>query len=464
LQHAFAELSGDYNPMHVDPVAARRTLIGGLAVHGIHQTVAAMEALLAWLDRTSKGDRAIAGFKAQFLKPVLVGDVVALHLAKLSDESCLITHRIDGEVIGRISIQFGPALPEDKTLLPSLEPEPVVELLFEQLSEQAGDLPLGLDATLAQKMFPRTTALLGARRFAATLALSRVIGMRCPGLHSIFAEATIRYEATDDAPVLHYRTVETEARYSHAILAVKGPLQGKLTAFFRPPPQAQPGMAEVQTKVKGGVYAESVALIVGGSRGLGEVTAKIIAAGGGLPIITYHQGAGEAVRVVEDIRAQGGRCEMVQMDVRHIPRALRQLGKTARSLRTVYYFATPKIPGRQRGFFNHDMLEQFNAVYVTAFGRLIDALAESVPEKIRVLYPSSIMVTEGAEKMEEYIMAKRLAEEVCAFYNAHSKTIEIVVERLPRLKTDQTSSIIPLPAGDALGFMLPLVSRVETSS
>jgi acyl dehydratase len=463
LQHAFADLSGDHNPMHVDPVAARRTLIGGLAVHGIHQTVAAMEALFTWFDRKGKGDPSIAGLKAQFLKPVLVGNVVALHLTKLSDQSCLITHRIEGEVVGRISIQFGPALPADTSSLPLLLREPVVELTFEQLSSQSGDLPLGLDAALAHKMFPKTCALLGAKRFAATLALSRLIGMRCPGLHSIFAEAAIRFEATDDAPALHFRTLETDARFSHALLAVEGSLQGRLTTFFRPPPQLQPGISEVKKSVKNELYSGSTALIVGGSRGLGEITAKIIAAGGGLPIITYHQGAGEAARIVEDIRAQGGRCEMVQMDVQNIPRALRQLGKTAKSLRTLYYFATPKIPGRQRGFFNHDMLAQFNAVYVTAFGRLIDAVAEAVPDKIRVFYPSSVMVTEGMEKMEEYIMAKRLAEEMCAFYNKHSKKIEIIVERLPRLKTDQTRSIIPLPAGDTLEFMLPRVSRVEAS-
>ena len=81
--------------------------------------------------------------------------------------------------------------------------------------------------------------------------------------------------------------------------------------------------------------------------------------------------------------------------------------------------------------------------------------------KLRVFYPSSVMVTEGMDKMEEYIMAKRLAEEMCSFYNQNSKKLEIIVERLPRTKTDQTNSIIPLPAGDALEVMLPLVRRME---
>ena len=36
VQHAFAALSGDYNPAHVDPVAARRSLCGQCVAHGMH--------------------------------------------------------------------------------------------------------------------------------------------------------------------------------------------------------------------------------------------------------------------------------------------------------------------------------------------------------------------------------------------------------------------------------------------
>ena len=35
-QVRFAELTGDFNPMHLDPIAARRTLAGAPVVHGIH--------------------------------------------------------------------------------------------------------------------------------------------------------------------------------------------------------------------------------------------------------------------------------------------------------------------------------------------------------------------------------------------------------------------------------------------
>ena len=54
-QFAFAALSGDSNPLHLDPVAARRTMIGAVVVHGVH--------LLLWgLDRLA-AQRPLHGFR-----------------------------------------------------------------------------------------------------------------------------------------------------------------------------------------------------------------------------------------------------------------------------------------------------------------------------------------------------------------------------------------------------------------
>jgi short chain dehydrogenase/MaoC like domain len=447
--------------VHVDPVAARRTLTGSRVVHGIHLALTVLEAVLG-RSAGKRPDRALAGFTAQFLKPVLVGDVVVFYLSNRTAESWHVTGRIKEESVCQITVEFGPFSIRPNGDLPPLVHQPVAELSFEELPDRTGSLTLGLNPVQAHQLFPLTAAELGTGGIAATLALSRLVGMHCPGLHSIFEQAIIRYEGTALPGGLNYRVEQTDERFGRVILTVDGPgLQGQLFTFFRPPPESQPDMAAVTKVIEPGSFAESIALIIGGSRGLGEATAKIIAAGGGLAIITYWQGATDAERVAEDIRSQGGRCETLQFDVQSSQRVVRRLRKSKDAPRSIYYFATPRIFGRRRGFFSHDMLREFNEIYVTAFGKLLDAATVPSSTKLRVFYPSSVAVTEGMREMTEYAMAKRLAEEMCAFYNEHSKDVEIIVERLPRIKTDQTSTLVPFPAESAVDVMLSIVRRVE---
>ena len=54
------------------------------------------------------------------------------------------------------------------------------------------------------------------------------------------------------------------------------------------------------------------ALIIGGSRGLGEVTAKLLAAGSADVRLSYYQGEEDAIGIVDDISSNGGCAEYFQ--------------------------------------------------------------------------------------------------------------------------------------------------------
>jgi hypothetical protein len=458
-QAAFCRLSGDYNPIHADPVAARRMMAGGQVVHGIHQALAALEAALSQQRAGGQSIRHVTSLKAVFKIPVRVGDTVGFYLSACGNEGCEIECRAHGKPVSNISIGWKAGAPVAQRVPPPLAAESAVELGFAEMEGMAGSLSLGLDESLAGAMFPAATSALGPLGIAGVLGLSRLVGMHCPGLHSLFGDLAVTLGSAESGDRLHYRVCGTDERFAKVQMEVNGPgIAGRLTAFLRPRPERQPGIEEVSTVVTPGSFSQSIALIAGGSRGLGEITAKIIAAGGGLPIITYYQGADDAQRIGAEIRSAGARCEVLRLDVRSA--AVEALPADPRSL---YYFATPKIFGRRRNFFDYELLRDFEEVYVVSFGRLIDRLIAGSAGKLKVFYPSSVAVDEPLRGLWEYAMAKRSGEELCDFYNRYSGQVEILIDRLPRIKTDQTSTLMEVPAEDALQVMLPLVSRMETS-
>ena len=64
--------------------------------------------------------------------------------------------------------------------------------------------------------------------------------------------------------------------------------------------------------------------------------------------------------------------------------------------------------------------------------------------------------------MVEYSMAKAAGEILCEGINRSAGRVRVVVERLPRLLTDQTATVPPVAAGDPLEVMLPVIRRVQT--
>lgn len=72
---AYAELSGDFNPLHLDAAFAADTPFGGVIVHGSHTLALVVD----WLERQARG-RALVAVTARFVAPVPVGTRLVLNL------------------------------------------------------------------------------------------------------------------------------------------------------------------------------------------------------------------------------------------------------------------------------------------------------------------------------------------------------------------------------------------------
>jgi acyl dehydratase len=459
-QQAFAQLSDDRNPMHVDETAARRTQAGGCAVHGIHSVLWALDVLAAGGVRLAEA----VSLKADFTRFLPLDQVVELTIVAREPDRLRAELRAGRMRRVVIDVRFGsrertvPAwAPAGAAQVPDWPAEPD----FSAMGAACGSLrpPPGAEDR-ARALFPHACAALGVPRVVSIALMSSLVGMVVPGLHSIFSDFALELSRDGTgAPGLGFEGRRIDDRFRLVTLGIWGPgLAGTLNAFARFPPVAAPSLTRAAALVRPDEFANRRALIVGGSRGIGAATAKLIAAGGGTVALTYRSGREEAEGIHEEIAgARGGdSCSIWPFDAAADPAS--QLAPVPGKFTHVYYFATSRIFVGGGAVFDRRLFDAFFDIYVAGFSAVVAWLRDRAPEGGQnVLYPSSVAVVERPRDMTEYAMAKAAGEVLCADLMRAHRGLVITAPRLPRIMTDQTATVPPVPAADALEVMLPLL-------
>jgi hypothetical protein len=461
-QKRFASASGDYNPVHMDALQARRTQAGAPVVHGINLLLWALDSFAA----TQPDLPPLRSLRAHFNKLVYLDECVEVELIRQGPTSARLSIAVDGAPRSRITIAFGdkvedcPGWSASSLELVPFSPVPL-NLNFDQMSGHAGRLLFQMMRGDAMALFSAATNWLGARCIGALAASTHLVGMVCPGLHSFYSELSIS-ACAESVPqnFLAFRVTETDPRFLSVVQEIAGGgLTGTVYSSARRPPAEQAAMESLAGLVEPTEFAGSVALVVGGSRGLGELTAKLIATGGGLVIVTWQAGRDDAERVAQEIRSAGGTCETLAYDARKP--AAEQLALLADWPTHAYYFATPAIFRPQSEIFVAERLREFLAIYVDGFWQLSQALRARQP-RLSLFYPSSVSVNERPKGMTEYTMAKSAGETLCADMNVSLAPLHVTVRRLPRLPTDQTASIVAAETALPIETMLPIIREVQS--
>jgi acyl dehydratase/NAD(P)-dependent dehydrogenase (short-subunit alcohol dehydrogenase family) len=459
-QAGFAALTGDYNPIHLDAVLARRTQAGAPIVHGIHGLLWLLDVIAA---RHPEID-ALASLNVRFAEMIYVGDRAEAEIRKLTADTLRGRVCADGcEMIG-LSAKRGAVESTARRLEVSggVIPRPSIprELSLQDIDGQSGRIVFTAGAAEMERQFPHAARLLGPCRLAAMGGSTLLVGMIVPGLHSVYGGLELRFTRDTAGDELRFRVKSVDRRFRRVLLAIEGGgLEGVVEAYCRVPPVAQPSMHSIAPLVTRDEFKGAIALVVGGSRGLGEVTAKLIAAGGGKVITTYAIGKADADRLALEISEWGSRCEVMAYDVRQD--AYHQLQHLTPPPTHLYYFATPLIVRRKPGIFLRQRLDEFNQFYLDGFLNLIDAGLRLRPDGITAFYPSTVAIEDRPAKMTEYAMSKAAGEVLCADIARFRHGVRLVTHRLPRVATDQTASLIEVESKDATSVMLPIVRQMH---
>lgn len=460
-QQAFAEASGDRNPLHLDAAAASLTQAGEPVVHGVHALIWALDAIAAGPLR----DRPIRSVRAQFLRFAYLGRPIELKMKRFDGQRAEAA-LWDGVVtLTTLSIEVGEPAPQAAN---PYEGAPATQFGAKPLEPSEAEMAVGrgwlepaAGAAGLSAGFPHLAHRIGGDRLAALAALSGLVGMACPGLHSIFSAVAFEVLANPSSRAgFGWAARRPDPRYGRIEIGAHGSgLRMEARTLIRPPPVAAPSMAEAAARVGREAFAGRRALVIGGSRGLGAATAKLLAAGGARVMITYAAHVAQAEAVAADIAVARSpdAVSALRLDVLEPYDDAMRHGLAEAT--HIYYFATPRIARQGAAVFDPELFGEFARIYVAAFHDLCAcAAALSQAERLHVLYPSTVFIDERPRGMTEYAMAKSAGELLCADLMRSHPRLKITAPRIPRVLTDQTALAIPVKTMSALDAVLPLLA------
>lgn len=442
----FVHLSGDNNPIHTNPLLSRRLLFGKPVIHGIYSVLALLDLFYSSHLKLSR----ISYLKVKFLQPLYDGDYCEVKVLKRNDGYEFKVY-VDSENKLSLFVKFeeSPRTYKQDFLNEFPKLDTPVEIDTDEIEGRNFKLDLFLKIRTFNQIFPNLTLELNYNIFSILLASTRLVGVQCPGANSLFSELTIS-ESDSKIPYMdvivskHYRSINLIKMEFRSLN-----FKGHISSFVRKTPQGQTLYSDILSLIDSRVFINENVLVVGGSRGLGEITAKILAAGGASVTITYASGIVEATSVVNEISKHGGNCKMLHLDINNLNAIDKNL---LNEFNSCFYFPTPFIRTNNKEDVDLNLFNSFNGYYVKGFKNLLKCFNGLILK--RVFYPSTIFIEEKPLNLREYTMSKFYGELVCKNLNQSQSAFKIYYPRLPKMSTDQTAVIFGDNGNDPLPILL----------
>tara|TARA_A100000164_G_C21928203_1_gene784191 strand:- start:986 stop:2380 length:1395 start_codon:yes stop_codon:yes gene_type:complete len=451
-QEIFSKLSQDFNPIHLDESWAEKEYPGKIVIYGV--------SILLWAIESIPHVGQIIRIKARFLHPVYLNESISLKF-KNDNKKKILSIFIRKNLVAKFELFYGEKSLPSK--ISRIEKNKFLkyprELSLSEIYKEKGVVDISANKFRnLESFYPVSTKYIGILGIKGLLSISRLIGMYCPGLRSIFEGLDIYLEPNQNH--LTYKVTKTNPLLGFVRIKVNGlNLNGEVRTYFKEGQKRKFKKVDVKSQD----FSNSIALVVGGS-GLGKTAAKIVLENSGEVLLTSRQNNKDYFKENIELFNQSN-LKYYQLDITDEESIKKFICNLNIKIKSIYYFASPRIFRRRLNKISNEDMNDFLNIYVYKFLDFIEKMLNSqkCSENLIVGYPSSVAVSEKSPDQFEYYSSKKLGEYACYFLEKKYKNLKIEIERLPRLNTRQTNSFIKVKTFENDEFIRKFVNNVEKS-
>ena len=451
LQKKFIDFSGDKNPIHLCQNYSRKTIYGQILVHGIHAVLWSLELL-------TRKKIYFNNLDIRFLRPIFLKEKIFFYWNNKNNEIII---KNANAVLCKIIITKTKKVEKSADLLilnKTLEtPSDKTIKDIEKLKCKKKNLSYKSVSEKIENSFSNLEKIYGLSFVYEVSTLSYIVGMEVPGLNSLFVSTKIKLKSNNKLLKRSYSVSYIEKRVGLVNLNFFGKtIESNIQTILRQNPVKNPSIRRIKKFIKKKEFSHMNALVIGGSRGIGEIVSKIITLGGGKVTFTYYKGYEEAKKIKKEFNKKLSKnisdTEVDILNQGHLNKL-----KKMENINYIFYFASPKILKSWNKKHDNQIYKIYKLYFFQQFKKIVKTFNEN-KNKLLFFYPSTVFIEKKIDGYQSYIKSKLLGENFCK--KNINKNFNFYYPRLPMLVTDQNQSFFKLDPISNIPILLKYLRKI----